>query len=948
MDAGFPAVHAINSLRACSDSNHGGHALASAAMELDATRKAPQISGAPARPEADEAGRVTPMMEQYLEIKAAHPDSLLFYRMGDFYELFFADAEVASRALGIVLTKRGKHLGRDIPMCGVPIERSDEYLHRLIALGHRVAVCEQTEDPAEAKKRGAKSVVQRNVVRLVTAGTLTEDTLLDARSNNYLVAVVRARASTADEAATFALAFLDMSTGEFRVTECASAALPAEIARLEPGEIILSDALYGDAELASYWRSLANVRPLPRDVFDGATAERRLAGYFAVATTEAFGAFSRLELTAAAACITYVERTQLGRKPPLSPPAREAAGATLLIDGATRGNLEIARTLSGERRGSLLAAIDRTATPAGARLLAQRLAAPLTDPAAIAVRLDAVAAFVADSGTRAHAGARLAGAPDLARALARLVVGRGGPRDLAAIRDGLSAAAELGVRLGALGGLPAEIAAASAALGRTDPAVAAELGAALADELPAFRRDGGFVRAGFDEHLDEARRLRDESRRVVAALQARYAEETQIRALKIRHNNVLGYFVEVTAAHGEKLLSAPLNASFIHRQTLAGQVRFSTTELGELEARIATAAERALALELEIFERLTQTVAAAGESIKAAAQALAALDVATSLATLAAEHDYVRPEVVDSLDFVIEGGRHPVVEQMLTRDGGPFVANDCDLSPPAGADAGRIFVVTGPNMAGKSTFLRQNALICVLAQMGSFVPARRARIGVVDRLFSRVGAADDLARGRSTFMVEMVETAAILNQAGRRALVVLDEIGRGTATFDGLSIAWASIEHLHEQNRCRALFATHFHELTALAAKLPRLHNATVRVKEWHGEVVFLHEVVAGAADRSYGIQVAKLAGLPPSVIGRAGVVLAELEAQDRLSPARRLIDDLPLFAAARRASPPATEPDRALQELAAAVAALDPDDLSPRDALEALYRLKALVGRRT
>ncbi len=783
------------------------------------------------------------------------------------------------------------------------------------------------------------------MVRLVTPGTLTEDTLLDARRNNFLVAIVRARASAADAPGSFALAFLDMSTGEFRVTECSSLGLPAAIARLEPGEIIVPDALYGDPELGPYWRSLPAVRPLPRDVFDGATAERRLAAYFAVATSEAFGTFSRLELTAAAACVTYVERTQLGQKPPLSPPARESFGATLLIDAATRTNLELARTLTGERRGSLLSAIDRTVTPAGARLLAQRLAAPLTDTDAISRRLDAVEAFRADPAIRQDARARLACAPDIARALARLVVGRGGPRDLAAIRDGLSAASQLSARLSALADAPAELAAAAAALGHPDPAVGAELSAALADELPLLRRDGGFVRAGYEAGLDEARALRDESRRVVAALQARYSEETGIRALKIRHNNVLGYFVEVTAAHGEKLLAPPLNAAFIHRQTLAGQVRFTTTELAELEARIASAADRALAIELDVFERLAGIVVAAGESVKAAAQALAVLDVASALALLAAEQDYVRPEIADNLDFIIEGGRHPVVEQALLRDGGPFVANDCDLSPPANAKAGRIYVITGPNMAGKSTFLRQNALICVLAQMGSFVPARRARIGVVDRLFSRVGAADDLARGRSTFMVEMVETAAILNQAGLRSLVILDEIGRGTATFDGLSIAWASIEHLHEQNRCRALFATHFHELTALAATLPRLHNATVRVKEWQGDVVFLHEVVAGAADRSYGIQVAKLAGLPSAVIERAAVVLAELEAQDRLSPTRRLADDLPLFAALRRAAPSVR--DQALDDLAAAVVALDPDEMSPRDALEALYALKLKAAKR-
>jgi DNA mismatch repair protein MutS len=906
-------------------------------------------------PAPEATARVTPMMEQYIEIKAANPDCLLFYRMGDFYEMFFDDAEVASRALGIMLTKRGKHLGSDIPMCGVPIERSDEYLHRLIALGHRVAVCEQLEDPAEARKRGAKSVVRRDVVRLVTSGTLTEDSLLDAKCNNYLLALARSRASAGDD--RFALAWIDISTGEFCVAECDRSTLAAEVARIEPGEIIVSDAFYADTELAPYLRSLPALTPLPRDVFDGATAERRLAGFFNVATTASFGAFSRVELIAAAAAVTYVERTQLGKHPPLSPPAREAAGATLAIDQATRGNLELVRTLSGERRGSLLSAIDRTATAAGSRLLAQRLAAPLTDPVEIAHRLDAVAVFVGDSAARSDLRGGLKAVPDLARALSRIVVGRGGPRDLAAIRDGIVAAAEFSARLAALGEAPRDITQAIAALRRPDTGIAVELQRALTDELPALRRDGGFVRTGFEPALDEARALRDESRRVVAALQMRYAETTGVRMLKIKHNNVLGYFVDVSTQHGDKLLIAPLNATFIHRQTTAGQVRFTTTELGELEAKIANAADRALALELEIFDRLAAQIAQASIAIKEAAAALAALDVATALAALAVERDYVRPEVDRSLAFAISGGRHPVVEQALVASGGPFIANDCDLSPPpppyppplAGAGrvgAGRIWLITGPNMAGKSTFLRQNALIAVLAQMGSYVPARSAHIGVVDRLFSRVGAADDLARGHSTFMVEMVETAAILNQAGERALVILDEIGRGTATYDGLSIAWATIEHLHESNRCRALFATHFHEMTALAAKLTRLHNATMRVKEWQGDVVFLHEVVAGAADRSYGIQVAKLAGLPPTVIERAKVVLAQIEAEDRTSPTRRLIDDLPLFAAARPA--PAPPADAALTAVVEALAALHPDEMSPRDALEALYALKAKLSQRS
>jgi DNA mismatch repair protein MutS len=909
-------------------------------MDASLPSGAPAVC-APASPPGDDR-RITPLMEQYVEIKAANPDCLLFYRMGDFYELFFEDAEVASRALGIVLTKRGKHRGQDIPMCGVPIHRSDEYLHRLIAQGHRVAVCEQVEDPAEAKKRGAKSVVQRAVIRLVTAGTLTEDSLLDARRNNYLVAIARTKANwrpSANTEGAFALAWLDISTGEFRISTCDRNGLPAEIARLEPGEIIVSDALYGDGELAPLWRSLPAVTPLTRDVFDAATAERRLAAYFAVATVEVFGALSRLELTAAAACVTYVERTQLGKRPPLSPPAREASGTSLAIDAATRANLELMRNRSGERRGSLIAAIDRTVTVAGARMLAQRLAAPLTDPAAINRRLDAVELFVREVDLRADLRARLEAAPDLARALARLVVGRGGPRDLAAIRDGLYAAAGLAQRLAAAPQV-AETAEATSSLQQPDRAIAAELAAALGEDLPLLRRDGGFIGAHYDAVLDETRQLRDESRRVIAALQARYADQTQIRALKIRHNNVLGYFVEVTAQHGDRLTSPPWSATFIHRQTLAGQVRFTTAELSGLEAKIADAADRALSLELEIFDRLTARVIAALEDIKAAGAALAAIDVAAALAALAAERGYVRPQVDDSRAFVIADGRHPVVEQALVGDGTPFVANDCSLSPPPGAAAGRICLVTGPNMAGKSTYLRQNALIAVMAQTGSFVPARQARIGVVDRLFSRVGAADDLARGRSTFMVEMVETAAILNQAGERSLVILDEIGRGTATFDGLSIAWATIEHLHERSRCRALFATHFHELTALATRLKRLFNVTVRVKEWHGDVVFLHEVVPGAADRSYGIQVAKLAGLPAAVIERATHVLASLEAGDRTSPASHLIDDLPLFSAAAPAAK--TAPDA----LMTALAGLDPDQMTPREALESLYALRALAAK--
>ncbi len=892
--------------------------------------------------ESEAAGaRATPMMEQYLELKAAHPAALLFYRMGDFYELFFGDAETASRALGITLTKRGKHMGADIPMCGVPIHAAGDYLQKLIALGHRVAVCEQTEDPAEAKKRGGRSVVKRDVVRIVTPGTITEETLLKAGEGNYLATLARGRGVGPGGADGLALAWVDISTGDFRVAATDRQRLAADVARIDPRELLVADTLLSDEALGPFLRALPVAPgPLPAAFFDGATAAAKLAAYFGVETLDGLGSFSRIELSAAAAALAYVEKTQVSARAPLARPQRESEGTLLSVDAATRANLEIMRTMSGERRGSLIGTIDRCVTGPGSRLLAARLAGPVTDPDEIGRRLDAVERFVAMPAERADCRARLARAPDLLRALSRLALDRGGPRDLAAIGAGLDVAAGLAEDLATLGPLPDELAAIVDLIASAPAGLAARIGAALADELPLLKRDGGFVRSGHDGDLDQLRALRDESRQVIAALQGSYAAETDIRALKVKHNNVLGYFIEVPQVHGERLISAEFAGRYIHRQTMAGAMRFVTTELAELEAKIASAGDRALQRELGIFEELATAVLSAEAPIRAVAEGLARLDVASALAELAEASDWTRPVVDRSLAFATEGGRTPVVEEALRKNGESFVPNDCTLGG-AEAEAGRIWLVTGPNMAGKSTFLRQNALIALLAQTGSFVPARRAHIGVVDRLFSRVGAADDLARGRSTFMVEMVETAAILNQATARSLVILDEIGRGTATFDGLSIAWAAIEHLHEANRSRALFATHYHELTALAQRLDRLDNATVRVREWQGDVVFLHEIVPGAADRSYGIQVAKLAGLPPSVVARARAVLERLEEGDRKSPAATLIDDLPLFAALR-APPPAPVPS-AVDPLGPALDALNPDELTPREALEALYRLKGM-----
>jgi DNA mismatch repair protein MutS len=875
-----------------------------------------------ARPAAAEPA--TPMMAQFLDIKRQHPDHLLFYRMGDFYELFFDDAVKASAALDITLTKRGKHDGGDIPMCGVPVHAADAYLARLIRQGFRVAICEQMEDPAEAKKRGGKQPVRRGVVRIVTAGTITEDNLLDSRRHNFLAAL-------AEAAGELALASVELSTGEVEFQP-----VDAAQARLSPGELLIADRLLQRPDLFEVlgdWKAV--LTPLPGARFDSESGRRRLAQLYGVGTLDGFGTFGRAEYAAGGALLDYIDLTQQGKHPKLGIPRRISAGAVMEIDAATRRNLELSQTLTGERRGSLLAVIDRTVTGAGARRLAAELAGPLTDPVVIGARLDLVETFVSDERFRGDIRAFLKECPDMARALSRLTLGRGGPRDLAGLRDGLAATARI---------RPLVLARPEAVPGSLLRAAGQDLGEhatlvdrlarALGQELPLMARDGGFIAPGYSPELDEWRGLRDESRRMMAALQARYVEETGVASLKIRHNNVLGYYIEVTPTHAAKLDYGP-GGRFIHRQTMANAMRFTTIELNEIETRIGQAGDKALALELALFEDLVGEAVGRAEEIQRAAAALAALDVAAGHGELAVERRYCRPEIDESVAFEIVGGRHPVVEASLPAGTG-FVGNDCTL------EAGRrLWLLTGPNMAGKSTFLRQNALIAVLAQIGSYVPAERAHIGIVDRLYSRVGAADDLARGRSTFMVEMVETAAILNQSGPKALVILDEIGRGTATYDGLSIAWAAVEHLHQSNRCRALFATHYHELTALAARLADLACYTMRVKEWQGDVVFLHEVAPGAADRSYGIHVAKLAGLPKPVIARAEEVLEILEQGEAGSALTRLADDLPLFSAARRPTSKIAPPSpSAIEE---AVKAINPDELTPRAALDLVYRLVGL-----
>jgi DNA mismatch repair protein MutS len=865
------------------------------------------------------------MMAQFSEIKEEYPTALLFYRMGDFYELFFDDAVAAAQALDITLTKRGKHLGSDIPMCGVPVHAAEGYLLNLIRKGFRVAVCEQLENPKEAKKRGAKSVVRRGVVRLVTPGTLTEDTLLHPRQSNFLAAFAQVRDQSC-------LAWLDISTGDVRYSPCPVMRLGPELARLAPAEVLISDTATPEL-LEVIADSGASSTPLAQTMFDSAAGVERLATAFGVSTLDGLGDFGRADIAALGALIEYLTATQKGQLPLLRQPQCEARDDFVAIDAATRRNLELTQTLSGEKSGSLLSVVDRSVTAAGARLLYRRVTTPSQRLDAIDERASSVQFFCENSGVRSALRSALKRLPDIERALGRLALERGGPRDLVSLGNGMTQAAEV-YGLLEKHDLPKLLEGSKADLVGNN-ALLSELDQALVANPPLMTRDGGFVAAGYSAELDEVTSLRNEARSVIAGMQADYATLSGVTTLKIKHNNVLGYFIETTAAHAQRMLTAPLSETFIHRQTTANAVRFTTVDLGELETKILNAAGHATGLELEIFEGLRRKVLDRAAALQALAISIAEIDVASAFAELAMSGGWVRPILNNSRDFVIEQGRHPVVEAALkSQSSSVFVANDCTLK----SAEDMIWLLTGPNMAGKSTFLRQNALIALLAQAGSYVPAARAEIGVVSQIFSRVGAADDLARGRSTFMVEMVETAAILNQADDRALVILDEIGRGTSTYDGLSIAWATLEHLHDVNRCRALFATHYHELTQLSAKLDHVDNATVTVREWQGDVVFLHEVKKGAADRSYGVQVAKLAGLPQSVLERARVVLEALERGEREghSKQKALIDDLPLFSAVATVAP--MRPS-ALED---ALADVQPDALSPKEALDLIYALKA------
>jgi DNA mismatch repair protein MutS len=887
---------------------------------------------------------MTPMMVQYHRIKKEYPDTLLFFRMGDFYELFFDDAIKAAAALDITLTKRGKNEGEEIPMCGVPFHAYESYLARLVRQGYRIAICEQIEDPAEAKKRGPKSIVKRDVVRIVTPGTLTEDTLLNARRNNFLALICdEKQAGGSNNLVSFAV--IDISTGDFFVESCPLQNLPSLVARVAPAEMVLPERLLQTSELFELFHDYKRaLTPLPDARFDPKNAARRLQDHYQVKTLEGFGQFGSNEITAASTLLDYVQLTQKGDMPRLALPKRFEAAAGLEIDPATRRNLELTVTLSGDFKGSLLHTIDRTKSAPGARLLSRHLSKPLREIKAIEARLDGTAFFITNSSLRETISQSLKGFADIERCLGRLSMGRGGPRDLAALQGGLDIALGLRQALEKSTKVPKILQECCGGIGH-HASLVERLKRALKADLPMLARDGGFIAEGYLPELDEIIKVRDQGRSTIIQLQDQYRDQYQIPSLKIKHNNILGFHIEVTNTHADKV---PYD--FIHRQSIANALRYTTVELTEFEQQLSSAAEKALALELRLFEDLVKDVLMQGDDIAKTAQTVAQIDVLLSHAELAVDYHFTRPTLDESKTFMIEAGRHPVVERALSEnEEEQFVPNHCAMT-----SNDYLWLLTGPNMAGKSTYLRQNALIIILAQMGCYVPAAKAHIGVVDRVFSRVGASDDLARGRSTFMVEMVETAAILNQASEHSFVILDEVGRGTSTYDGLSIAWAVLEYLHNQIQCRTLFATHYHELTQLESQLKHLACYTMKIREWNNKAIFLHEVIPGCADKSYGLYVAQLAGIPQSVLTRSEALLTHFEAhrgQEKQTP----IKGLPLFdevtaqpiaqvwsTQAKRSDPMPSQPQPSRVEDQLRTLALE--TLTPREAINILYDLKGLL----
>ena len=879
---------------------------------------------------------LTPVMRQFFAAKNAHPDALLFFRMGDFYELFYDDAVIASRALELTLTARNKGAEEEVPMAGVPHHAASAYVQRLLEQGFKVAICEQMADPWTVK-----GIVPREVVRVVTPGIVFDDAGLSARENHHLVAAEKSELG-------YGIAALDVSTGELSACEAGDLALAlSELVRLDPREVLVGPGADAIAIALKEARPKIVVRIESESPIDQEFADETLDALLGAGEAKA-SCPSVVARRAAARCVAMAKACDPTRTLPVSRLAGYELGHTLLLDESTQRHLELVRTMDGETRGALLTHVDETKTAPGARLLRRRLLAPRTSVAEVRRRLDAVELFVTQPGLRAELRARLTEVSDLERLAVKLTVDRTAPRDLLALRRSL---AELPAIADALERCPdrsardALEAAGGPWIDLCDDAHAL-LARGLSDDPPARASDGGVIREGFDADLDEARTLTRDGQRMIVDLETRLRESAQIPSLKLRYTRVFGWYMEVTRAHVDK---AP--KTWRRKQTIANGERFTCEELDTLADKMAHAEERSASREAQLFASLVRDLARHADRLRAVAQRLAAWDVASALAEVAHRADFVRPEVDDSLDLVIEDGRHPVVEKLAAA--GRFVPNDVilDASPDASADttAARLWLVTGPNMAGKSTLMRQVALIVILAQMGSFVPARRAKIGVVDRVLTRVGASDNLAKGESTFMVEMKETANVLRRATRRSLVVLDEIGRGTSTYDGLAIAWAVAEHLHDVIGCRSLFATHYHELTELASTHRGCENWSVTAREHEGDIIFLHKLQRGAASRSYGVACARLAGLPELVLARARAILGDLEKgaalpggshsslRGRTRAGRAQLD---LFGGGASAEVAKEHP--ALDTLRA----VDVDRLTPLEALQLIASLKSSLAK--
>lgn len=855
----------------------------------------------------------TPMMSQYIAAKSECQDCLLLFRLGDFYELFFEDAKIASAALNIVLTHRGKVKGEDIPMCGIPVATIDNYVSRLIKAGHKVAVCEQLENPKDAKKRGYKAVVKRAITRIISAGTLVEDNLLTYNKNNYLMSLVPVCKKKKDKIDQVSFALIDISTGEFLVNTVDYPEISSVLENYSPKEILISSEFEDFAKYVNKFTD-ASITKLPSSKFNSKIEKARLEKYFNVSTLDSFELGCDAEFACCGSVLEYLIITQKDNLKVLPIPKKILMNNYLVIDSDTSKSLEIMSTNGSESKYTLIQALDKTKTAFGARMLASRVAMPIVDINMLKKRQECVKFFIENGELLNNLREILAQCPDFERSINRIRFNKFSPKDMENIRDALVVSEQVREMVFEKN-LPHEGSCDFESL-RDFSDLRDRLKNALVEK---FQQNGELIVEGYSQELDKLRYMKNHSEDLIMQLQDKYIYQTGINTLKIRNNAIIGWYIEIPLSQKNKILP-----EFMHRQTLVSNIRYTTEEMLELQDKVMKASEDFAQMERSIYNELVEIVLQNYESISETIKLLALLDIYTNLALIATERNYICPEIVTESVLEIENGRHPVLE-LLQDD---FTGNDCDLTPDS-----RVCLLTGPNMAGKSTYLRQNALLIVMAQIGSFIPAKKAKIGIVDRLFSRIGASDDLARGRSTFMVEMIETATILNQATERSFVILDEVGRGTSTYDGLSIAWAVIESLYKNNKCRVLFATHYRELTALSEKFKDIKCKTLKVQEWEGKVIFYHRIIDGIADKSYGIHVASLAGVPKNVIRRAKDLLVKLESK---SGARNL---------------PLESPDQI--ELSYAQASpveeklkdLDLNELTPLEALNFLFDLKKMMN---